>query len=172
MYATLPDGEISQNIIKCMGDPSRQPTTEAEALSHKFLLQHLAEQEAMRKASNENLPYIVAVSLAELASRMVHGMFVLTYPQFRHTKYLSYAFDRENMQPGIRPVDSNGYYVASLLDVAPEHDIERDEVVQQAMEIVFKHHMRVYEDHTFEFVWETCSLNMEFVNLNEPAVKH
>jgi hypothetical protein len=174
----MSNAELSVDTLVRLADVSRIPTTEADALCYKFLLQYLAECEVLQRYAalaakgpvdpeqmwDECNAQKVAVHLA------LHSKF----PQYEYMHMFSFGVDPETNSPCANfVVPESGLITEENSRKMREPNLQRQEAVNNAFQKMFSYYMRVDPDHSFYFGWEPNEepLNIQQdVNANE--VKH
>lgn len=168
---------LSASTLVRLADESRYPTDEASALVYKFLLQFCAETEYLshiphRLYAGEKLDATVETATLAEHSRLIHTTLREKFPQFKYMHRFSYVCE-ENGAPAMRTVNAEGYFgQPDEDDTAVKMDardmFEQEHVAQIAFTYLFEHHLKVEEDHTFEFTWEKLEVpnTMQFKQLN------
>jgi hypothetical protein len=153
---------VSEATLSRMSDASRFPTDEVTALVYKALLQHCVEMDYLdalveRQAANEHLDYDTEVAALAEAQRMVHLEVRKRFPNFKYANELSYSYNQEIGQPQFLSVDEEG----RVTPFKVPHDLNRDDVVHRSMEMIFKNHMRAFENGEYEFCWEVTGMEYQ-----------
>jgi hypothetical protein len=155
MQAKIKRGNmVSEKTLARMSDESRFPTDEVAALVYKMLLQHCVEMDFLdelmkRHEDGQDLSYDAEVAKVAEGQRQVHLEFRKKFPEFKYANELSYAYNMEEGQPQILSVDEEG----NSIPFKNPHDFNRDAIINDTMEKIFKYHTQVFEDGTYEFCW-------------------
>lgn len=170
--------QLSAATHKRLEERDRWPTTEADALCYKFLLQYLAESEVLKdfsvRAASGPINIEEMWKLCNAQKIAVHLALVEKFPQFEYMHMLSFGIDLETSSPCAIFVTREGITTAdNSRKVREENDLARTEAVNEAFRKMFTEYLHVDEENdSFYFEWTPLDEPLAIRHDNLNGTKH
>lgn len=170
--------ELSVATHKRLADQSRWPTTEADALCYKFLLQYLAESEVLfhysKAAASGPIDPEQMWDDANAQKIALHLKLREMFPQFTYVHMFSFGVDPESNSPCALFVNADGISTKENSQAMHDKpDLARQEAVNDGFHKLFSYHMHIEDESSIVFEWEPSDEPLQIhEDPNTTATKH